>query len=165
MSKVRVVRPEGTDSSRLFAIAFIRYFMRCCRRKMALFEGDLELALIAEAVAISSVDALLREPSFKAEFRSLSAVVGAERQRGVNGLSVAEATGLPRETVRRKLRRLVDLGIVEKRGNADFILRPGVIQGADYGSLFADLETETQRFFSECFDEGVLTIVDPTNES
>lgn len=165
MSKVRVIRPAATDNSRLFAIAFIRFFMRCCRRKMELFEGDLELALIAEAVAISSVDALLREPTFKDEFRSLSAVVGADRQRGVNGLSVAEATGLPRETVRRKLRRLIELGIVEKRGTADFILRPGVIQGEDYGNLFADLEAETQRFVSECFDEGVLTIGDPTNES
>lgn len=84
--------------------------------------------------------------------------------RGVNGLSVAEATGLLRETVRRKLLRLMELGVVEKRGTADFILRPGVIQGDDYGSLFADLETEPQRFFGECSNEGVLAIVEPRGE-
>jgi hypothetical protein len=125
---------------------------------MALFEGDLELAVIAEAVAISSVDALLRKPDFKDEFRSLKSVVGVERQRGVNGLSVAEATGLPRETVRRKLKHLVELGIIERRGSADFILRPGVIQGADYGGLFADLQIEAFRFMSECLEEGVFDL-------
>ncbi len=156
MSKLRVTRNPGKDNSRLFAIAFIRYFLRGCRLELELFDGDMELAIIAQAVAISSVDALLRDPNFKTEFHALSAVVGTERQRGVNALSVAQATGLARETVRRKMLRLVELDILIKRDSGDFVVKPGVIQGPAFGRLFSDLEAETVRFVNACLDQDIL---------
>ncbi|WP_199699084.1 replication/maintenance protein RepL [Oleomonas cavernae] len=156
-------RPQGIDNSRLFAVACIRYFLNVCQRKMALFGGDLELAVIAEAVGLVGIDALLRDPAFKDQFRSLSTLVGAERQIGIKGLGVAEATGLPRETVRRKLKRLVELGIIDRREDGNYILRPGALQGPIYGGLLAELDIETQRFFNECLDEGIYEVTAPAD--
>jgi len=151
-------RPPGIDNSRLFAVACIRYFLHVYQRKMALFDGDLELAVIAEAVGLNGIEALLRDSDFKDRFRSLSTLVGAERQIGSKGLTIAEITGLPRETVRRKLKRLIELGIIERRQDGDYVLQPGALQGSVYGGLLADLDVETQRFFNECLDEGVYQV-------
>jgi DNA-binding transcriptional ArsR family regulator len=151
-------RPPGIDNSRLFAVACVRYFLHLCQRKMALFGGDLELAVIAEAVGLNGIGTLLHDPDSKDRFRSLSTLVGAERQVGSKGLTIAEITGLPRETVRRKLKQLIELGIIERRQDGDYILRPGALQGPVYGGLLADLDIETQRFFNECLDEGIYQL-------
>ncbi len=150
------------DNSRLFSIAFLRYFMRIWHMNMVLFDGDVELAIISQAVGIISVEELLKDPERKKEFRALSTLVGLDRQTGTNALTIADATGLPRETVRRKMQQLVKLGILVKRGTADFVLKPGAIQGTAFGGAMANVESETLRFVNECLHEGIFKYVPET---
>ena len=147
---------QAQDNSRLFVAGFLRYFLRICRVELQVFRGDMEMAIIAQAVAISSIEALLRDPKFKEEFRSMSTVVGVERQRGVNLLSIAEATGLPRETVRRKLQRLIKLDIVIKRDDGDYVMQSRAIQTEVSHGFIGTLEAETLRFINGCIDDGVF---------
>ncbi len=45
-----------------------------------------------------------------------------------SAFSLAAATGLPRETIRRKIARLLELGWVEKTGRADVRITPKVAE-------------------------------------
>ncbi|HYF22157.1 MAG TPA: hypothetical protein VD929_02050 [Caulobacteraceae bacterium] len=77
-------------------------------------DGDLDRALVMLIVTLRS--------SGHPEFRSLSPeeIAGGEAlpSYGTNIQSLADSTGIPRETVRRKVNELIDKGWVSRRGNA-----------------------------------------------
>ncbi len=153
----RVVHQRRDETSRLFAMAFGRYFQRVCRLQMAHAEGDIDLAIIAGAAAMVATEGLMRDPSIRQEFANIATVVG-DRQRGCNALSIAEATGLPRETVRRKMKRLVDMGILVRRSVGDYIWQPGVLQSAPYRQLMDDLSAETMRLLNDCLEQELFVL-------
>ena len=157
--QLRIARCKYDEKSRIFAVAFVRFFQQICRLQTTLFEGDIDLVIVGGAVAIASIESRMREADFRKEFASANVVVGTERQRGCNALSVAEATGLPRETVRRKIKRLIKLGILARRGVGDYVLQPGVLLSPPFVTLFRDLSDQTIRLVNECLDEEVFTTV------
>jgi hypothetical protein len=76
--------------------------------------GDLELNIILLVIAIRTVE--------HAEFSNLSMRERLEDLRvfpslGVNTHSIAESSGIPRETVRRKVAKLVRNGWIARRGS------------------------------------------------
>jgi DNA-binding transcriptional ArsR family regulator len=159
MARHQRIAPQDTsDKSRLFAVAFLRFFLRICRRQSEVFHGDMDLALIAETVAIAGIEAPMRDPSFKARHQSLSSIVGMDEQRPCNALSIAQTLGMPRETVRRKLRQLKDMGIVVSLPDRSYVLKPGVIQGELHGGLFRDIEAETLRMVNDCLTEEAFKV-------
>jgi len=155
----RLVRRDHDAISRLFALAFGRYFQRVCRLQRNMTGGDIDLAIIAGAAGIVSTEALMRDETERQKFADMKTIVG-DRQRGCNALSLAEATGLPRETVRRKMKQLVEMGLLVRRGARDYILQPGALQSPPYRQLFDDLSIETLRLLNECLDDGIF-VVDP----
>jgi hypothetical protein len=152
--RFQIVHKDRETKSRLFAMAFGRYFQRVCRLQRELSDGDIDLAIIAGAAAIAGTDALMRDATQRRDFADMKTIVG-ERQRGCNALSLAEATGLPRETVRRKMKQLVEMGILVRRGARDYILRPGVLQSPPYRQLFEELSAETLRLLNACLEDGI----------
>jgi hypothetical protein len=151
----RIVAQRREENSRLFSLAFGRYFQRVCRLQLALSEGDIDLAIIAGAAGLVAAESVLRDPAMRRRYASMDNVLG-DQQRGCNALSIAEATGLPRETVRRKMNRLVDMGILARRGVGDYIWKPGVLQSAPYRKLLDEIYNETLRLMNECLDEGIV---------
>lgn len=71
------------------------------------FEGDLDAMLILLAVSLGTEKEDWREALLGVPCRTL-------RTSTTNGLSIAEMTGIPRETVRRKLALLHDRGWIER---------------------------------------------------
>ncbi|MCW5748556.1 MAG: winged helix-turn-helix transcriptional regulator [Alphaproteobacteria bacterium] len=157
----RMVHRERNGTSRLFAMAFGQFFQRVCHIYRTLAEGDIDLAIIASAAAISGIEGSMRDETFRREFADMQAVVGEARQRGCNALSIAEATGLPRETVRRKMKRLVDMGFLVHRGVGDYVLRPGVMQSQPYSRMLEDISTETLRLMNDCLEQGIFVVEPP----
>jgi DNA-binding IclR family transcriptional regulator len=103
----------------------------------------------------------MRDPAFREQFANLQTVVGEARQRGCNALSIAEATGLPRETVRRKMKRLVDMGFLVRRDGGDYVMRAGVVQTSPYSEMLEELAVETLRLLNECLEQGIFTVEAP----
>jgi hypothetical protein len=158
---LRVVHNKRDETSRLFAIAFGQFFQRVCRLQLAHVEGDIDLAIIAGAAALAGTDSMMRDPATRREYGDLNKVVG-DRQRGCNALSIAEATGLPRETVRRKMNRLVEMGILVRRGVGDYIWQPGVLQSAPYRQTLDDIAAAAARLANECLEQEIFTLEPPT---
>jgi hypothetical protein len=156
----RVLHERRDETSRLFAIAFGHFFQRVCRLQMAHSDGDIDLAIIAGAAALVGTDGMMRDPATRREYANLAKVVG-DRQRGCNALSIAEATGLPRETVRRKMKRLVEMGILVRRGVGDYIWQPGVLQSPPYRQMLDDVAAATARLLNECLEQEIFVLEPP----
>ncbi|HZP98841.1 MAG TPA: helix-turn-helix domain-containing protein [Reyranella sp.] len=152
----RIVAVADEEIARLFVTSIIGYMSRLEREKRGLYGSDLDLASVFEVVAIGAIEPGMRDPGFRAAYASFEAVVGIEGQRGINAMSIAAATGIPRETVRRKLKRLVERGYITEKTRGHYVVVPGRLQGADYQAAFGRGIRETVRFMNECFERGLV---------
>lgn len=152
----RLVLARSEANSRLFVYMIGNYVHRLERERRDLYFGDLDLARVAEIIGTAGVEPGMRDAAFRAEHRSFDSVVGIEGQRAVNATSIASATGIPRETVRRKLRRLLKLGFIVEKGRARYVLKPGVLQQPERQAAFARGLQQTVHFMNECLEQGVL---------
>jgi hypothetical protein len=98
------------------------------------FDGDLLLAVVLGEIAIRNMQGIFEvrpdEPytvlDREAEHAFVEDRTNHERMRPANTLSVSVTTGIPRETVRRKIDKLVANGWVERRDNGHLFLLPQV---------------------------------------
>jgi biotin operon repressor len=152
----RLVLAESAANSRLFVYLLGNYLHRLERGRRDIYFGDLDLARVAEVIGMAGVEPGMRDAAFRDQHRNFDSIVGVEGQRAVNATSIAEATGIPRETVRRKLQQLLKLGFIVEKGRARYILKPGSLQQPERQAVFARGLQQTVHFMNECLEQGVL---------
>jgi hypothetical protein len=93
------------------------------------FEGDLTLVIVLAEIAHHSSHPHF-PPSSDGDQSAgeLWDEAGFGRLPSCSAYSLATATGLPRETVRRKIARLTELGWIEKTGRAEVRITPKVAE-------------------------------------
>ena len=152
----RLELPASAANSRLFIYMIGNYLHRIERERRGLYEGDLDLALVAELIGTTAIEPGMRDAAFREKHASFDSVVGMEGQRAANAASIASASGIPRETVRRKLKRLLRMGVIVEKGRSRYVLKPGVIQQPHHRAAFARGIEQTVRFMNECLEHGVV---------
>lgn len=157
----RLTLAGGGGNSRLFIYMIGNHLHRLERERRGLYEGDLDLALVAELVGTSAIEPGLRDAAFRERYATFESVIGIEGQRAINATSIASASGIPRETVRRKLKRLLQLGIIVEKRRFRYVIKPGVLQQAHHQAAFARAIEETVRFMNECLEQGVVRWIPP----
>lgn len=102
---------------RSVAIILARYQLRKLKRLYSEFDHDMMLPMLLGEIALYNIGVL--ENGADPRFDPVGdAFIGPEcALRPCNAYSIAAATGLPRETVRRKIGRLVELGWIERSDN------------------------------------------------
>jgi predicted transcriptional regulator len=83
-------------------------------------------------------------------------VVGAAGQQGVNALSIAESTGLPRETTRRKIKKLIAMGMITETSKGEYIFTPGFAQQLKIYALIEKGLTDTVQFFNASLEKSFV---------
>ena len=156
----RLVLAESAGNSRLFIYMLGNYLHRIERERRTVYFGDLDLARVAEIIGAAGVEPGMRDAAFRAQHGSFDSIVGVEGQRAVNATSIASAIGIPRETVRRKLKHLLKLGVIVEKGRARYVLKPGVLQEPERQAAFARGIQQTVLFMNECLENGVVRWVD-----
>jgi hypothetical protein len=91
---------------------FMQMFTEHLSDLSRVFESDLQSALILAIVGQRSLDAHIRA-NFLTEAKAPPEIVPPQVL-GMNSSSIAEISGIPRETVRRKLRALIARGWIER---------------------------------------------------
>ncbi|NMG75875.1 hypothetical protein GPA25_13995 [Aromatoleum diolicum] len=110
---------------RAAAVMLARYQIYSLRRLFEEFERDILLPLLLGEIALHNIGAL--ENSGESVFSGDAEQI-AYTLRPCNAYSIAAATGLPRETVRRKIVRLVELGWITRQENGHLYLTPRAIE-------------------------------------
>jgi predicted transcriptional regulator len=152
---------RGESGTRIFIHLLLNFIHRADRERRAFYGDDLDIAAIAETVGIGALEPEMRDPAFRKEFADYDKVVGLERQRPVNALSVSAATGIPRETVRRKLKVLLDRGVLVEK-DSGYIYKPGVLQQPHHKAAFERGMRDTLQFINECLKLGLLKLAPRT---
>jgi len=152
----RIALVEGPANSRMFIYLGGNWLHRIERERRALYFGDIDLALVAEIIGTAGVEPGMRDAAFRQKHRDFSTAIPVEEQRAVNASSIAVATGMPRETVRRKIRKLLELGFIVEKEPARYVLKPGVLLEPERQAAFARSIEQTVRFINELLENGVV---------
>lgn len=152
----RLVLAEPSSTSRLFIYMGGNFIHRIERERRALYGGDLDLAVVAELIGTAGVEPGMRDAAFRQKHRSFDSPIPVEDQRAVNATSIANASGIPRETVRRKLKQLLKLGIIVEKEPARYVLKPGVLLKPHRQAAYARSIDQTLRFMNELLEHGLV---------
>ncbi|MDY0065832.1 MAG: hypothetical protein RBS02_05575 [Steroidobacteraceae bacterium] len=128
-----------------------QFTINTLRRAYRLFDGDLTLFLVFGEIAhynmSRALQALnLREAPDSPRWKVLMRGLQAQKIKPCNALSISEATGIPRETVRRKVKELEQRGWLIREGARSLTLAPRAIElmGAPGRAIMDDF-METAR--------------------
>ena len=100
--------------------------LRVMHEAIRCYEGDLEAFVIYVSVACASTGGAMRAPHFLAQPLD-SPPLPDTFHRPVSRRAIAASTGLPRETVRRKIAQLVERGLLVEEGRG-VRTRSGVLE-------------------------------------
>lgn len=154
-----VALARGNASSRTFVTTLVNFLHRADEMRREAYDGDLDLAVVGEVVGVYASEPMRRDPKFRDQFGDYRVMVGIDGQQATNALSIAAATGMPRETARRKLKLLEKRGVVVMKPGG-YVLKPGFIQSPKNLALAERAMRETVQFINECFTLGLLEWID-----
>jgi hypothetical protein len=153
--------PQVEVLTRLELYFSMRHTLRTMRQFAEVFEHDYDLAMIFLTVVEVGLQAIFHLAAVNAQTVDIDAIYKELSATGLSVMSIGESTGIPRETVRRKVRRLVDLGYLAIREKdkaiyvpASTITEPRMLEiltlhVAEVGAL-----VRTIRFYSKDHDEA-----------
>ncbi len=128
-----------------------RFTIDTLRRACRLFDGDLKLFLVFSEIAHYNMSRALhalsvREAADAVRWRVVLRALQTQKVTPCNALSISAATGLPRETVRRKVKELERRGWLVREGARSLTLAPRAIdQMGAPGRALMDEFRETAR--------------------
>ena len=136
---------------RSVALLLARHEVRNLRRWYEEFDRDILLPILLGEIALHNIGAFENHPESAATAAAPTAQASSVtemRIRPCNAYSISAATDLPRETVRRKIARLVELGWVTRRDNGHLYVSAAALE--HFGSLLnsralAELLETTER--------------------
>lgn len=142
-------------ASRPTAIALTLFTMRCMEHwKHDVQDYDRAMILVA-VVAIRS-ERLLRA-EIEPQERQLERPIGSERLARCNISCIAAATGINRETTRRKVGSLIEQGLLHKLEDGSIGLAPGRLQKASTLQLVRKQLDGVVRLANDLVRLGVVT--------
>ncbi len=151
---------RGRGDSRPFVHLLMNFLHRCDQDRRGLYSGDLDLAAVGETVGLAAIEPESRKADFRERFGSFDAVIGVEGQRSVTAQTISQATGIPRETVRRKLKLLLERGVIVEKTRGGYVMKPGFIQQPHTRDMIDLGMRDTLQFMNDCVKLGLVRWVD-----
>ena len=151
---VRVDDAKFEESSRVAGVCLATYTMRALERWRANLTDYDCVAIMIAVIAISS-DRLLRT-GFPPEYRKLSSKMDPALLSKVNISSIAHATGLNRETARRKVNDLIGQELLTRLEDGSIGFRQGLVQEERIRSQIRGQLSEIATVASQLMRMGVL---------
>ncbi len=133
----------------------LRHTLRAIRQFAEVLERDYDLAIIFLTVAEAGLQAVFQLAAVNAQEIDLDSAYSELNAHGLSILSIGVSTGIPKETVRRKLRYLVDKGYLEvsRKDRSLFVLavtnmNPKILEIMNYHVADVGALVRTVNFYS-----------------
>lgn len=141
---------------RIVAIRLADLTLRCMENWRALAGGYDEAMILVAVVAITSPR--LAHQNIPQEYQSLDCPLPDTEFAPCNVASIAAATGLNRETTRRKVDKLVEARFLQKEARGNLRLRRGLVQEEATQDLIAAQLEAIRRLAENFIRDGVFRI-------
>ncbi len=133
--------------SRLFAYFVAEFVQRTALPVVAAFDNDYEQAMIFLAITTQNIQNLMLNQVTRKQYASFAVLAPDHLIRPVSRMALARSTNLPRETVRRKVLKLMARGFVEETPKGLIVPR-SVRDMPVYAETVAVQEANLRRLFS-----------------
>ena len=110
----RAAEIEAPGESRVAALLLARYNLRYLVRLYSAFDGDLLLPIVLGEVGLYNVGGFGFDENALAALRCYGDAFDRLPLRPCNAFSISSSTGIPRETVRRKVSHLIQNGFIDR---------------------------------------------------
>ena len=151
---LRVDEAQFEENGRLAGIAIAAYTLRAMERWRAHLT-DYDCVMIMVSVIAISSERMLRA-GIPPEYQSLNAPIDPAMLAKVNISSIAHATGLNRETARRKVNDLVEQELLVRFEDGSVGFRAGLVQEQGIRSQIRGQTGEIAAIASQLMKIGVL---------
>jgi hypothetical protein len=152
--------PQIEVLTRLELYFSMRHTLRTMRQFAELFEHDYDLAMIFLTVVEVGLQAVFHLAAVNAQAVDIAGLYKELTASGLSIMNIGESTGIPRETVRRKVRRLIEMGYLdvrEKDNNvyvpASTITKPRMLEILSFHVAEVGTLVRTIRFYSKDHNE------------
>ena len=150
------VSAAAPSMNRLVATRLTWLTLRYMENWAGIVEGYDE-AMIVVSVAAISTERMTRRPLSEEEL-NLANRLPSERYSKCTIQAIAQATGLNRETARRKINRRIERGILEKAQSGSIMFRPGFQQQQIVSQLISVQLEVFRRTADALLSDGVLEV-------
>ncbi|MDR3507681.1 MAG: hypothetical protein P4L64_07280 [Caulobacteraceae bacterium] len=122
------------------------YMLRFMSNLAPIFKYDLESMLIVLSVALGNIQPVMNSPELVERYDDIALLVPEEYQTPMSRLSITRSTGLPRETVRRKVAGLIETGHLIEDARRGVRIAPGLfINSEPFRNAIAANEIDLAR--------------------
>ena len=153
-SNVRSSAP-GRDVSRQTMRLSVEYFLDAVCLMARVMELDFVDVLLLRATSLANVDRLVHDPILGARFGGLADIPSDDHRTPVSAAAIAKFMLMHYETVRRRMNRLVGLGVMERWVHGGFVVPEAVVIRPDVIAGTAEFATLTQEFLTKLSRIGV----------
>lgn len=98
--------------SRIFAYFTAEFMLRAAASIAVAFEHDYESAILFLSITTQNTQNVMHKRDLRQRYASMSTPVDPDLMTPVSRSALARSTGLPRETVRRKVARMIERGLI-----------------------------------------------------
>src|SRR3569832_2243280 len=157
---LKPVLPEPEQShvrnhpySRAIAHYVAEFILRSASSISEVFENDYEAAILFMTISNRNSEKVMADPKLRDEYGSYGSTIPPEHTLLISRMALARATGLPRETGRRKVAKLLQKGwVVELQGGLR--ARPDLTRDARYVAAIEPMAPNLRRLFTQLLATG-----------
>lgn len=154
--RLKIASPaKFREKSRIFVYEMSECLCKVLPSYSQHMQGDLAKLLIVHALGASNIQRLMAG-SNRTPYESMDARIPPDMQMPSNALSIADSTGLPRETVRRKLKELLASGLVIADERGGYRLKPGAVQAEELQDIYYASFKSMMAVFEACLDAKLV---------
>ena len=141
--------------SRVIAHHVTEFVLRTAEGISEIFDHDYEMAILFLTISIRNGEKAMHDPKLRELYGSYRETIPDEHKPLISRMALARTTGLPRETVRRKVATLVAKGWVEELPGG-LRARPDLNRDARYIASITPLAQNLRRLFAVLLSTGAL---------
>jgi hypothetical protein len=150
-------------NSRAVAYFVTEFILRSAETISGLYDHDYEMAIIFMTISNRVAEKVMNDPKLREQYGSYTSTIPPEHALLISRMALARATGLPRETVRRKVAKLIEMGwVIELAGGLR--PRPDLNRHSNYIGAVEPMAQNLRRLFTMLLAIGAFNTMPPTRD-
>jgi hypothetical protein len=148
-------------NSRAITYFVTEFILRSAESISELYDHDYEMAIIFMTISNRAAEKVMNDPKLREQYASYTSTIPPEHALLISRMALARATGLPRETVRRKVAKLIEMGWVVELADG-LRARPDLNRHSNYIGAIEPLAQNLRRLFTMLLAIGAFNTMPST---